>query len=343
MYDELNKKYPNYRLPIFFDPKFETYAYDFLSFIKEVGKKHGLVMNYRTYRPGHVVVITPRSEAVKFDTTLQELIIMRGLHYYAMTITKERKLVIENVIVPIYEWLLEGRFDNANSKYIRQHVLAEISPNEYVPVDFENEFSSQYEILHRKWILSTLKDDEFILELDSLMTKFLLVETGHKPGERSQKFNQLLAAANKVGIGMDRTFRKLFDKVHHARKGGLHQLSSTLSHDDITEIALRLMVYFQYYDEFSYAQKTPMVKLHGKDYKRVRWGDEEWKDENGEPYKDESGFVFDYRKIAQKPCHDCAAVMGQLHAIGCDMEFCPRCSGQALSCDCMLESDFEEN
>jgi hypothetical protein len=339
--EELEKKYPNYRLPVVFNPKLVEQAYKFLEFIKAVGEKHGLSIRYRTYEPGRVVVIVPRSNATKFDTTLQELIMMRGLHYYAMSLTSQRIQIIEDVIVPIYEWLIEGRFENSNSKYIRQHILAEISPSEYVPVDYENEFSSEYEILYRKWVLGTINDSEFILELDSLMTRFLLTQTGHKPGTRSQQFNQVLAFANIIGVGMDRTFRKIFEKVHHTRKQGLHQLSDSLTHEEITEIALRLMTYFQYYDEFSFAQKHPEEMLHSVQYSRIRYGDEDWRDENDEPYKDRDGTPYDHYERASKPCGDCAAVRGQLHVFMCDIEQCPRCKGQRLSCDCMTDSDIE--
>jgi hypothetical protein len=33
-------------------------------------------------------------------------------------------------------------------------------------------------------------------------------------------------------------------------------------------------------------------------------------------------------------CHDCCAPVGGLHHPGCDVERCPRCSGQSISCDC---------
>lgn len=39
------------------------------------------------------------------------------------------------------------------------------------------------------------------------------------------------------------------------------------------------------------------------------------------------------------PCHDCGAQLGAYHERGCDMEECPRCHLQLLSCDCKLEDD----
>jgi hypothetical protein len=35
--------------------------------------------------------------------------------------------------------------------------------------------------------------------------------------------------------------------------------------------------------------------------------------------------------------HDCAAKEGQLHRLGCDMERCPFCGGQLISCKCPYE------
>src|SRR5262249_13720317 len=40
-----------------------------------------------------------------------------------------------------------------------------------------------------------------------------------------------------------------------------------------------------------------------------------------------------------RPCHDCAVTKGQFHVPGCDVERCPRCGGQAISCDCPYEGE----
>lgn len=33
-------------------------------------------------------------------------------------------------------------------------------------------------------------------------------------------------------------------------------------------------------------------------------------------------------------CHDCGIKHGELHHMGCDVERCPRCEGQLITCYC---------
>ncbi|MEW6016485.1 MAG: hypothetical protein AB1760_00260 [Pseudomonadota bacterium] len=36
-------------------------------------------------------------------------------------------------------------------------------------------------------------------------------------------------------------------------------------------------------------------------------------------------------------CHDCGAEVGELHELGCDVEECPKCHRQLITCDDRFE------
>jgi len=38
-------------------------------------------------------------------------------------------------------------------------------------------------------------------------------------------------------------------------------------------------------------------------------------------------------------CHDCNIKHGNFHHSGCDVERCPRCQGQLISCGCLNEKE----
>jgi len=46
---------------------------------------------------------------------------------------------------------------------------------------------------------------------------------------------------------------------------------------------------------------------------------------------------------SNRDCHDCSVGFNQLHHPGCDIEECPMCGAQALSCGCTWPGEEDED
>lgn len=72
------------------------------------------------------------------------------------------------------------------------------------------------------------------------------------------------------------------------------------------------------------AQYYPTFVSVGEAYLRIKYGEE-------------TRWQHDDPHFFETPCHDCGVRKRQYHTDGCDVEECPKCHGQLLSCDCELE------
>ena len=74
--------------------------------------------------------------------------------------------------------------------------------------------------------------------------------------------------------------------------------------------------------------KLPVKTLDG-DMDPIPYGSES-RDEPPRPGQYHHGVL-----IGDPPrCHDCCALPGNYHHVGCDWEECPRCHGQYIGCKC---------
>lgn len=313
--------------------RYKTETKEFFRFLQAVGRKYPrpVKVNYRYLGRGYFCVIID-GDPGGIDALFQELFLDRGLYYYGCSLRTNKGEVVNNVIAPIFQQLLDERFQNPYSRFLRRHILGKLSQEKFMPGDFKDTFSHEYEILFRKWDRQMVDDWNFIKDVDGLLTQFMLTRMSHVPGARSPVFAKLVEQVQKKGVGMMDEVKDRFNEVHKERTHGLHRLKVNLTKEEISQIAFALYNYFQYFDEFAESQKIKTEILHGKRYRRIKYGDEKWDDPSFIPEE--------WKEITDLPCHDCAAIRGQYHCEGCDVEVCARCSGQRLGCPCKLQKDF---
>ena len=67
--------------------------------------------------------------------------------------------------------------------------------------------------------------------------------------------------------------------------------------------------------------EAPIVMADGATYEPVRYGDERgW-------------------RRSRDRCGDCNTLAGHVHHHGCDLERCPRCLRQAITCGCLWKGE----
>ena len=74
-------------------------------------------------------------------------------------------------------------------------------------------------------------------------------------------------------------------------------------------------------DATSCTERT--VELVDGRYERIRYGQEDL-------------------RLDGETCNDCGVALGGLHHPGCDVERCPRCGDQQISCDCFETWDDDD-
>ncbi len=312
----------------------------FFEFLRGVARRHPVALSFRRVRASGFHVTLDASPDTKIDAFLQEIMLSRALYYYACGV-KNRRSVTAKVIAPIFRQFLQSRFSITPDRLLRRHILGTLS-EELVPSEFADPIANKFDGLFRKWDLQMITDYDFIRDLDDLLTDFMLTQLEHTSGDKSPHFNVLVGISKQKHIICEREIGKAFMRVHELRTRGLHRLEKTMNRSEISTLALCIYFYFQSFDELMDAQEVKTLLLKGKRYRRIKYGDEELKHSSGGGPPD-SEVQARCAEYSDRPCHDCYAVKGQYHSDGCDVERCPRCFTQLLSCGCGYDEGDPDN
>lgn len=323
-----------YDLYIEIHPNYEDEAKHFLRFLQNTSKRHLIKFHYKKNLTGAYVVNIGSESNLKSDAFFQELVLNKALYYYACTL-KSKKNIVKFVIKPIFQKILESRFEHTHEKLLKRHILGKVKET-FIPGDLFEESGHRYENLFFRWDIGILGDYDFIKDLDDLLTEFMLKKIGAKKGEKSPNFHNIVSVCENRNLFFDdKEIKTAFLDTHELRTKGLHRLEKELKKEQVLLLASILYNYFQYYEDYLSSQKEKTIKHEGKYYRRIKYGDEYWLDAKGQRYLDDYGNPFnEYEMAGYSPCGDCGVLRGQFHISGCDIEQCPVCKEQKLGCGC---------
>lgn len=300
----------------------------FLNFLQIVGKKHRYPIKITFHYLGRgYFKITMDGGPKGIDTLFQELLLNRGLYYYSCSL-QNKDAIVSNVILPIFRDLIDSNFSNPQSRFLRKHILGKHSQTDFIPTDIKNSDGYQFEVLYKKWDLKMISNKEYVTELDTLLHQYILNSLGHKEGEKSEPFPKLLKKLN-LPINLYIDFENAFLKIHSYRTNLLHRLELPKSAEDLSYCSASIYNYFKLIDDYNESLLEKTLVSRGKRYRRLKYGEDKW-DDIGDGM---NGVDWD-KFTSENPCHDCFVKKGHYHIPGCDVERCPKCKGQLISCDC---------